>query len=152
MVSTVAIGLDGSKTAAKALDMAVEVARRFDAKIVLLSALRGSPPTSAGLASAGLAPAGLAIDTVELDWAFEKSAQMRHILESTESRLRRAGLDCSTLFDEGDPGDVLVRLAEECGADLLVVGSKGMQRRIIGSVPNRVTHKAPCSVLVVKTT
>lgn len=150
MFSTVAIGVDGSKTAANALDMAVEVARRFDAKLVLLSALRGS--TSAGLASAGLAPAGLAVDTVELDWAFEKSAQMRHILETTESRLRRAGLDCSTLVDEGDPGDVLVRLAEECGADLLVVGSKGMQRRIIGSVPNTVTHKAPCSVLVVKTT
>ena len=151
MFSTVAIGVDGSKTAANALDMAVEVARRFDAKLVLLSALRGSTPT-AGLASAGLAPAGLAVDTVELDWAFEKSAQMRHILESTESRLRRAGLDCSTLVDEGDPGDVLVRLAEECGADLLVVGSKGMRRRIIGSVPNTVTHKAPCAVLVVKTT
>lgn len=37
------------------------------------------------------------------------------------------------------------------GADLLVVGSKGMQRRVPGSVPNTVTHRADCSVLVVKT-
>ena len=59
---------------------------------------------------------------------------------------------CKTLSDQGDPGEVLVRLAEECGADLLVIGNKGMKRRVLGSVPNTVTHKAGCSVLVVKTT
>ena len=47
---------------------------------------------------------------------------------------------------------VLVQLAEECDADLLVIGNKGMHRRVLGSVPNSVTHKAPCSVFVVKTT
>jgi nucleotide-binding universal stress UspA family protein len=46
---------------------------------------------------------------------------------------------------------VLVELAERHGADVLVVGSKGMERRLLGSVPNTVTHKASCSVLVVKT-
>ena len=45
-----------------------------------------------------------------------------------------------------------MRLAEECGADLLVIGNKGMKRRVLGSVPNTVTHTAGCSVLVVKTT
>jgi nucleotide-binding universal stress UspA family protein len=55
-------------------------------------------------------------------------------------------------MDEGNPADVLVRLAEDCGADLLVIGNKGMQRRVLGSIPNTVTHRAPCSVLVVKTT
>jgi nucleotide-binding universal stress UspA family protein len=142
MVSTVAIGVDGSKTAAQAVTMAVEVARRFDAKVVLLSALNDSSATSAGQA----------VDTVELDWASEPSSRVRQILATTESQVRQRGLECTTLVDEGDPGDVLVRLAEECGADLLVVGSKGMQRRILGSVPNTVTHHAGCSVLVVKTT
>jgi nucleotide-binding universal stress UspA family protein len=47
---------------------------------------------------------------------------------------------------------VLVRLASECGADMLVIGNKGMKRRVLGSVPNTVAHKADCSVLVVKTT
>jgi nucleotide-binding universal stress UspA family protein len=56
------------------------------------------------------------------------------------------------LVDEGDPAEVLVRLAEECGADVLVIGNRGMERRVLGSVPNTVTHKAGCSVLVVKTT
>ena len=55
------------------------------------------------------------------------------------------------MHDEGDPAEVLVRLAEECHADLLVIGSVGMHRRVLGSVPNTVTHQAPCSVYVVKT-
>jgi len=139
MVSKIAVGVDGSPTAAKALDMAVEVARRFDAEVVLLSAL--------GDASA---PAG--DHDVELDWADHPSARVQQIITTTQARLAKDGVRCSALSDEGDPGDVLVRLAEECGADILVVGNKGMQRRILGSVPNTVAHKAPCSVLVVKTT
>ena len=53
---------------------------------------------------------------------------------------------------QGDPADVLCAIAEQHGADLLVVGNKGMQRRVLGSVPNSVSHKAPCSVMIVKTT
>jgi nucleotide-binding universal stress UspA family protein len=56
------------------------------------------------------------------------------------------------LVDQGDPAEVLVRLATECGADVLVIGNRGMGRRMLGSVPNTVSHKAPCSVFVVKTT
>ena len=63
-----------------------------------------------------------------------------------------AGIRCSLRSGEGSPADVLVELAETCNADVLVIGNKGMQHRIIGSVPNTVTHKASCSVLLVKTT
>jgi nucleotide-binding universal stress UspA family protein len=55
-------------------------------------------------------------------------------------------------MSEGDPAEVLVQLAERHGVDLLVIGNKGMERRVLGSIPNTVTHKANCSVLVVKTT
>jgi nucleotide-binding universal stress UspA family protein len=89
---------------------------------------------------------------VELQWALSPSARVREILARTEQDLRSEGLECSILVDEGDPGEVIVRLAAECGADVLVIGNKGMQRRVLGSVPNTITHKAPCSVLVVKTT
>ena len=80
------------------------------------------------------------------------SARVREILARTEDKLRHQGVDCTTRADEGDPADVLVQLAMECEADLLVVGNKGMHRRLLGSVPNTVTHNASCSVLVVKTT
>jgi nucleotide-binding universal stress UspA family protein len=142
MVSTVAVGVDGSETAAKALEMAVEIARRFEASVVLLSVLRDASATSADQA----------VNTVELEWASNPSARVQHVLSRTQTELRRQGVDCRTLADEGEPGDVLVRLAEECGADMLVVGNKGMNRRVLGSVPNTVAHKAGCAVLIVNTT
>ena len=47
---------------------------------------------------------------------------------------------------------MLVELAESNSADILVIGNKGMQRKVLGSVPNTVSHNAPCSVMIVKTT
>ena len=54
----------------------------------------------------------------------------------------------------GDPADVIISTADEVGADLIVVGSKGLRgtRRILGSVPNTVAHKAGCHVLIARTT
>jgi nucleotide-binding universal stress UspA family protein len=137
MLSTVAVGTDGSATASEAVAMAVELARRFEAKLVLLSAFKDAPDTGSA---------------TELQWTSSSSARVREILSRTEDELRRQGIDCTTRADAGDPADVLVQLAEECEADVLVIGNKGMERRVLGSVPNTVTHKTPCSVLVVKTT
>jgi nucleotide-binding universal stress UspA family protein len=140
MISTVAVGTDGSATAEEAVKQAADLARRFGAKLVLLSAFPGSRGS----------PAGRGKD-IELQWASSPQARVRTILERSETALRQEGIECETRSDEGDPADVLVRLAEECGADLLVIGNKGMKRRVLGSVPNTVTHKADCSVMVVKT-
>ena len=139
MITTVAVGLDESATAGEAVKLAAEVARRFDAELVLISAYRQD-----GAASSAGDP--------ELEWATSSTARQRETVSRTEQRLRQEGVRCSTLTADGDPAEVLVRLADQCGADILVVGNKGMQRRVLGSVPNTVTHKAGCSVLVVKTT
>lgn len=140
MISTVAVGTDGSGTADQAVKEAAEIARRFDAKLVLLSVFGDS------------APAAAQTGDIELQWAVSSQARVRSILEQLEAELSATGIDCETRVDDGDPADVLVRLASECGADLLVIGNRGMHRRVLGSVPNSVTHKAECSVLVVKTT
>jgi nucleotide-binding universal stress UspA family protein len=142
MLSIVAVGTDGSATASKAVEAAAEIARRFDARLVLLSAFQGS----------GDRPRGSGSGSEELQWAFNNDARVRELLNRTEQELREQKIDCTTMLDEGDPAEVLVRLAEECEADLLVIGNRGMQRRVLGSVPNTVTHKATCSVYVVKTT
>jgi nucleotide-binding universal stress UspA family protein len=123
MVTTVAVGVDGSATAAEAVKMAAEVARRFEAELVLLTAYNRPD-----------------------------DQRPREVVVQTEARLRQEGVRCRALAEEGNPSDVLVRLAKQCGADILVVGNKGMQRRALGSIPNTVTHTAECSVLVVKTT
>ena len=140
MFSTVAVGVDESRTAGEAVKMAAELARRFEAELVLLSAYR-----QAGGAASHRGDS-------ELEWATSSSARQRETLARTEERLRADGVRCSTLIAEGDPAEVLVKLAQQCAADVLVVGNKGMERRVLGSVPNTVTHKAGCSVLVVKTT
>jgi nucleotide-binding universal stress UspA family protein len=141
MISTVAVGTDGSETAEEAVRQAADIARRYGAKLVLLSAFhssRGAPPDPHA--------------DIERQWTSNPSARLATLLERTEERLRNEGIECETLTDEGDAGDVLVRLASECDADMLVIGNKGMKRRVLGSVPNTVAHKADCSVLVVKTT
>jgi nucleotide-binding universal stress UspA family protein len=58
----------------------------------------------------------------------------------------------TTVAGEGSPADVLCNSAAEHGADVLVVGNKHINRRLLGSVPNSVAHNAPCSVMIVKTT
>jgi nucleotide-binding universal stress UspA family protein len=139
VISTIAVGTDGTATAGKAVEVAGELARRFDAKLVLLSAFKDLRRPASG-------------ESVELQWATNKPARVRELLSRAEDAMRREGIDCTTRVAEGDAADVLVELASECDADLLVIGNKGMQRRVLGSVPNSVAHKAPCSVLVVKTT
>jgi nucleotide-binding universal stress UspA family protein len=142
MYSTIAVGTDGSSTAGEAVKAATELARRFDSKLVLVSAFQDS--------ARGAQDRRGARD--ELQWAFNPTARLKEILARTEEEVRRDGIECSTLAEEGDPAEVVIRLVEECDADVLVIGNKGMRRRVLGSVPNTITHKAPCSVLVVKTT
>jgi nucleotide-binding universal stress UspA family protein len=73
------------------------------------------------------------------------SMDCRESLSSGDSSLVHAA--------SGDPADAIVQTAERVGADLIVVGNKGMKgvRRVLGSVPNAVAHGAPCSVLIVDT-
>jgi len=139
MFSTIAVGTDGSATASEAVRAAAEIARRFDADLFLLSAYRESGESATD-------PVG-----DEEQWAFKPVARLREELTRTETELKRDGLRVKTLVNEGNPAEVLIGLAEECGADLLVIGNRGMRRRVLGSVPNTVTHRAPCAVLVVKT-
>ena len=115
MISTVAVGTDGSETASEAVEQAAEFARRFDAKLVLLSAFKDEPP---------------ATGSDETQWAYNPAAQLREILSRTENKMNQAGIDCTTLVDEGEPADVLVRLADECGADVLVIGRASCRERV----------------------
>jgi nucleotide-binding universal stress UspA family protein len=145
MIATVAVGTDGSETAARAVDVALDLAERYGAGLVVLSAYSGQSPGSAMPRLAGGAES-------EGRWASNDATQAERILALVEESATQRGIRCSSALGEGEPGEVLVRLAETHGADLLVVGNKGMHRRVLASVPNTVTHKARCSVFVVKTT
>jgi nucleotide-binding universal stress UspA family protein len=68
---------------------------------------------------------------------------------------KAAGGKPKTVTIEGDPADKILEVAENDDVDLIVIGNKGMtgaKRFLLGSVPNQVSHHAPCNVLIVKTT
>jgi nucleotide-binding universal stress UspA family protein len=143
MIATIAVGIDGTDTSQKAADAALELAERFGAKLVFISAYSGSGRRTDGL------PADAPL---EAQWATNPAEQVEDLLRAAVGRAAARGVDAASTCSEGDAGEVLVNLAERNDADVLVIGNRGMQRRVLGSVPNTVTHKAKCSVFVVKTT
>jgi nucleotide-binding universal stress UspA family protein len=144
MLNKIAVGTDGSDTASKAVDFAIDLAQKYGSTLVVASSY--TPVGEDRLRKEQRdAPQ-------EIQWSINPAEEVEATLKQVEERARQQGLDTVSEAREGDPADVLCDIAEEHGAELLIVGNKGMQRRILGSVPNSVSHKAPCSVVIVKTT
>jgi nucleotide-binding universal stress UspA family protein len=144
MIHTITVGTDGSETAGKAVAVALDVAEKFGAKVVVASSYR---PVSEDRLRQEQRDA-----PQDVQWSINPTEDVDAALRAVEENARSRGLKVTSEARQGDPADVLCEIAEEHGADLLVVGNKGMQRRVLGSVPNSVSHKAPCSVMIVKTT
>jgi nucleotide-binding universal stress UspA family protein len=144
MIQTIAVGTDGSETASKAVDFALGLAEKFGSRLVVASSYR--PVTEDRLRKEQRdAP-------VDIQWSINPQEEVTAALRAVEEKAKKRGVETTSEAREGDPADVLCDIAESHGADLLVVGNKGMQRRVLGSVPNSVSHKSPCSVVIVKTT
>lgn len=144
MVKTIAVGTDGSETAAKAVDFAMDLAARYEAKIVFLSAYK---PVSEDRLKRESRDA-----PEDVQWQINPAEDVEPALRDAEDAARERGLECASEAKDGEPSKVLVELADKHGVDILVLGNKGMQRKLLGSVPNTVSHKASCHVLIVKTT
>jgi nucleotide-binding universal stress UspA family protein len=144
MIEKVAVGTDGSETASKAVEFAFDVAEKFGATVVICSSYR--PVTEDKIKRDQRDAPG------DIQWSINPTQEVDATLNKAAERAKERGLQTVTEAREGDPADVLCDNAEAHEADLLVVGNKGMQRRVLGSVPNSVSHKAPCSVVIVKTT
>ena len=91
----------------------------------------------------------------DLQWAINPREDVDATLEAAAAVAREAGVDVDVYPRQGDPADAILDVAEEQEADLIIVGNKGMtgaKRFLLGSVPNKVSHHAPCSVLIIRTT
>ena len=143
MIATVAVGTDGSSTADRAVAAALDLAERYEAKVVFISAYKPIDDARLRREQRDAPP--------QHHWRINPTEDVDAILRDAEEKAEARGLKWASEATEGDPADVLVGLAEKHGADVLVVGNQGMQRRVLGSVPNTVSHKAACSVLIVKT-
>jgi len=146
MFSSIVVGTDGSDTATKAVGQAIDLARAVGAKIELVSAYE-PVPTQRINEERREAPE-------DLQWAISPREDVDATLEAAASEIRAAGVPVELYARQGDPADAILDVAEECDADLIIVGNKGMtgaKRFLLGSVPNKVSHHAPCSVLIIRT-
>lgn len=143
MGESIVVGTDGSETAGRAVEEAVRLAKALDGEIHLVSAyepLRGAHVTGAPEGAAKV-------------FAPRPDSKVESTIEQAEASVRFAGVPVKTHTSQKDPADALIEVADEVGAHLIVVGSRGMHgaRRVLGSVPNSVSHKAHCNVLIVNT-
>jgi nucleotide-binding universal stress UspA family protein len=142
MYKTLVVGTDGSPTADMAVQAAAELARSLGAALHIVTAFRTPRPGMGAAAGVDMVDSGAGQAVAE------ESA--RAIGQAAVEKFGE-GLVAQAQAAQGNPDDVILSIAVEVGADLIVVGSKGMQRRYLGSVPNSVAHGAHCAVLVVKT-
>jgi nucleotide-binding universal stress UspA family protein len=147
MFNSIVVGTDGSDTAGQAVRQAVDLAKSVGAALEIVSAYE--PVPAQRLREERL-------ETPEdLQWAINPREDVDATLEAAAQIARDAGVAASVYPRQGDPADAILDVAEEQGADLIIVGNKGMtgaKRFLLGSVPNKVSHHAPCSVLIIRTT
>jgi len=143
MYKTIVVGTDGSDRAGVAVTHALELARLSGAKLHAVQVVHPAVKTGFSDSSGG---------QLELD-------KMREHAERTTAELlaeaQRQGVSAEVHSRAGDDvAETLIKTAEETGADLIVVGNRGMSgmtRFVLGSVPNKVAHHCPCNLLIVNT-
>jgi nucleotide-binding universal stress UspA family protein len=145
---SIVVGTDGSDTAREAVRQAIELARLAGAALEVVSAYE---PVSA----ARLREEATEVPR-DLQWSVNPREDVDATLGEVAEQARTAGVETIRTFArQGDPADAILDVAEEQRSDLIIVGNKGMtgaKRFLLGSVPNKVSHHAPCSVLIIRTT
>lgn len=147
MFTRIVVGTDGSETAGEAVRQAVDLAKLAGATLSIVSAYAPVPERKVKDQQRD-APA-------DVQYEITPREDVNLVLDTAAADARKEGIEVQTHAVEGDPAEGILNVAEETKADLIVVGNKGMtgaRRFLLGSVPNNISHHAPCSVMVVRTT
>jgi nucleotide-binding universal stress UspA family protein len=144
--SSIVVGTDGSGRSRAAVRHAAGLAKLSGATVHLVSAYK--VPSAVGV---GLAPEATVLASGTGD--AELHASVQEMLDELAAELRREGVEVETYACGYAAADALCEVASTQKADVIVVGDKGMHgaRRLLGSVPNSVAHRAECAVLIVPT-
>jgi nucleotide-binding universal stress UspA family protein len=140
MFTTIVVGTNWSDTAEVAFVKALELARSGGGRLHVVTASPPSLPPASG-------PSAGASGSRSLGPDFQADV----VLEQTLERLGANDVQVEQHTATSEPADAILAVAEQVGADLIVVGNKGMRRRVLGSIPNTVSHRASCDVLIVQT-
>lgn len=143
MSEKIIVGSDGSETATEAVREAVRIAKALSAELHVVMSTKA-------LREARLvgAPEGVKPVYGSMQGGIGEAA-----VEQAVASARLEGVTSEGHLLDRDPADALLEVARELGASMIVVGNRGMSggRRLLGSVPNKVSHEATCNVLIVAT-
>jgi nucleotide-binding universal stress UspA family protein len=144
MFNAIVVGTDGSKTADIALRRAIALAGLTGAKLHVVSAYEPAPARVGGKQPVPEAA----------EWSVGSDFRAEAVLQRARDEGQADNVEVEVHAPRGDPADALIDVAKRHDAGLIVLGSRGMRgaRRVLGSVPNKVSHHAPCDVLIVQTT
>jgi nucleotide-binding universal stress UspA family protein len=144
MYQRIVVGTDGGATASIAVSRAAELAAQCGAELTIVSSYKPIP-TRKVAAQRSTMPE-------EYAWTLHSEQEVMRTLGEAKRLASGLGVEAKTEARTEDPVEAILLVAGEAKADVVVVGSKGMERRVLGSVPNSVAHNAPCDVLIVQTT
>lgn len=140
------VGTDGSEPSLRSVREAATLAKAMGAELVVMCAYE--PIDQATIEKwKDEAP-------VEISWRYSPTTLAEESVEKGRKAAEEMGVTVRALIAPGEAGEALIRTAEQEDIDLLVVGNRGMAgatRFLLGSVPNKVSHHAPCDVLIVHT-
>lgn len=146
-IERIVVGTDGSETANKAVEQAIELSAALNAELELVNAFE--VPSQAKLER-------MRNEIPDPDFAFaaDPANQSEVMLSRLSEKAKAAGVKVRTWSQGGDAASFIIDVATDTDADLIVVGNRGMTgaaRFLLGSVPNKISHHAPCSVLIAHT-
>lgn len=150
MYKNIVVGTDGSETAGLAVHHAIMLAKMSGAKLHIVHAYQ---VVTLGMAAMSASSGGPMIDAERLNSSLSESGAA--VCSQATATAERGGVEVEAHSMCSDPADALINVAQQVDADLLVVGNRGMagvKRFMLGSVPNRISHHSPCSLLIVNTT
>jgi nucleotide-binding universal stress UspA family protein len=136
-MKTIVVGYDGTEASERALERAGDIAGAFGSTVIL---------TSVSPVMTGAAHGGGSTDPTDPPDAHQS------MLDAGKGKLAERGIQAETVLGLGDPAEAIVELAEQRGADLIVVGTRepGFWERLLGhSVSGAVQRHARCDVLIV---
>ena len=145
MISRILVAVDGSEQSKKALEFAADLAKRYKAEMHLIHVTQPLVADDVFALGAVAVPVNASLE--ELDEVGQQ------VLEAAVAVAKAAGLEQPvTELSHGDPGRQIVSYAEDHGVDLIVMGTRALgsfSSLLIGSVSNKVNHKAPCTCITV---
>ncbi|CDM66056.1 universal stress protein [Pyrinomonas methylaliphatogenes] len=138
MLQRILVAFDGSEQSRKAFDLGLEIADRFRAKLLVVSVIQLPEPAT----------------SVEIAELLDR--EQEHLLGEMAHLRKRAeefGIELETHIAAGHPAEQIIRYAEDCRADMIIMGRRGrtrVTRWILGSISERVLRYAHCPVTVIK--